>query len=105
MKLNKNALSIKWIILGALAGIGYIIAIFYVLLSEKGNERWLSLLFFAGPLGAIIAYLLVRKNNFKLAKISLGLLIGFIVWIAIAIPLGINPMYQLFGYVHGWLSD
>ncbi|BFH74602.1 hypothetical protein SJAV_25460 [Sulfurisphaera javensis] len=105
MKFNKKYLSPFWIASGALAGIGYIIAIFYILIKEKGNERWLGIMFFIGPIGALLVYLLTRKSNVRLVRISLGLLIGFAIWVIIALPLGINPLYQLFGYVHGWLSD
>lgn len=102
--IRKDELSIPWIILGGLLGIGYIIAIFYIMIKEKKNDRWLGLLFFAGPIGSIISYLLTKKENRNISKISLSLLIGFIIWIIIAIPLGINPFYQIFGYIHGWLN-
>lgn len=105
MKNSKDLLSIPWIVLGAIGGIGYIVAIFYIMLKEKKNDRWLGLLFFIGPFGAIISYMLTKKDNPRIHKISVSLLLGFIIWVVIAIPLGLNPLYQLFGYVHGWLSD
>jgi len=96
-----------WLLGGALAGVGYIIGAFYLLIARKGSERWLGLLYFAGPIGSLIMYLLLRndKQNSYLKDMALYLLYGFIMWIVIAIPLGLNPFYQIFGYVHGWLSD
>lgn len=98
---RKNLL---WFLGGLAAGIGYIIGIFYLLITRKDSTRWLGLMFFLGPFGSIILYLLFRKIHKDIATISLYLLYGFIAWVPIALALGLNPLYQIFGYVHGWLG-
>ncbi|MCW1297609.1 MAG: hypothetical protein QXY87_14235 [Saccharolobus sp.] len=102
LKLSVNDL--LWLILGITAGIGYIFATFYIIIARKDSSRWLGLMFLLGPFGSIAIYLIARKEYKDLAKISIYLLTGFILWIPIALLLGINPLYQIFGYVHGWLG-
>jgi len=80
------------------------VGIFYLIIARKGPERWLGLLYFAGPLGSLIIYYLTRKSDRDLKDMALYLLYGFLAWIAIALALGMNPFYQVFGYVHGWLG-
>ncbi|BDB98670.1 hypothetical protein [Saccharolobus caldissimus] len=97
--LNKNVL---WFLGGLLAGVGYIFGVFYLILSRKDSSKWLGLMFLLGPFGSLILYIMFRNKD--IATISLYLLYGFILWVPIALILGINPFYQIFGYVHGWLG-
>jgi hypothetical protein len=60
-------------------------------------------MFLLGPFGSLILYIMFRNKD-NIANISLYLLYGFILWVPIALILGINPFYQIFGYVHGWLG-
>lgn len=50
-------------------------------------------------------YYMTRKENKELARMSILLLFGFAIWVIIAVSLNINPFYQYFGYIHGWIGD
>ncbi|MGC9106265.1 MAG: hypothetical protein ACP5HQ_07600 [Thermoprotei archaeon] len=104
MRLDNRAKKAVWFLGGLLAGVGYIAGIFYVMIARKGPERWLGLLYFAGPLGSLLIYFLTRKSDRDLKDMALYLLYGFIAWVVIALALGVNPFYQVFAYVHGWLG-
>jgi len=101
---NKRYINILWFISGLVAGIGYVFATFYILIRRKDPARWLSLMFLLGPFGSILVYLITRKEYKDLALVSLYLLAGFLVWVPISLYMGINPLYQIEGYVHGWLG-
>jgi hypothetical protein len=62
-------------------------------------------MFFLGPFGSIILYFLCKNECKDIARLSMYLFYGFLVWIPIALLLGTNPFYQIFGYVHGWLGS
>ncbi|AWR98055.1 hypothetical protein DFR86_11260 [Acidianus sulfidivorans JP7] len=102
-KINKQ--EIAWLISGVLAGIGYIFATFYFMIIRKDESRWLGLMFLLGPIGSILVYFIARKEYKDLSLISIYLLVGFLIWVPIALLFGINPLYQFFGYIHGWLGD
>ncbi|ARM76903.1 hypothetical protein [Acidianus manzaensis] len=104
-KILISKLGLLWIISGILGGLGYIFATFYLMIKRKDSSRWLSLMFLLGPFGSIIIYFITRKEYEDLSLISLYLLIGFIIWIPIALILGLNPLYQMLGFAHGWLGD
>ncbi|BBG23323.1 hypothetical protein IC006_0607 [Sulfuracidifex tepidarius] len=93
-----------WIVGGALAGLGYVVAIFYFLLSKREPYRWLGLTFFLGPVGSVVNYLMTRKDERDIAVTSLFLLYGFLIWIVVALMIEVNPFYQVWGYVHGWIG-
>lgn len=101
---NKKYINILWFISGLVAGVGYIFATFYILIRRKDSARWLSLMFLLGPFGSALIYLIARKEYKDLALVSLYLLAGFLVWVPISLLVGLNPLYQIEGYVHGWLG-
>lgn len=101
--LSKN--SLLWFLGGLLAGVGYIFGVFYLMITKKDPSRWLGLMLFLGPFGSIMLYFLCRNEHKDIATLSMYLFYGFLVWIPIALLLGINPLYQIFGYIHGWLGS
>lgn len=71
---NKDA-SNWWYVAGLTGGIGGLIAIIYVLLSES-KMKVFSLLYLLNVLGPIVVYFVVRDEDHKLADLSKKLLIG-----------------------------
>lgn len=99
-----NKRDLGWLISGVVAGIGYIIGAFYLMIFRKDDYRWLGLLYLVGPVGSVLMYYMTRKENKELARMSLYLLLGFAIWVVIAIPLNLNPFLLYFGFIHGWLG-
>ncbi len=85
---RRNDASNWWYLAGLVGGIGSIIAIIYVLLSES-KKRVFSLLYLLNILGPIVVYFVCKDDDPKLANLSKKLLIGNIVIIAVAVVLGV----------------
>jgi tryptophan-rich sensory protein len=100
-----NKKDLGWLISGIAGGVGYIIGTFYMIFFRRDEYRWLGLLYLIGPVGSVLMYYMTRKENKELARMSLLLLLGFTIWVIIALPLNIDPFYQYFGYIHGWIGD
>ncbi|MQL56092.1 hypothetical protein [Acidianus ambivalens] len=100
-----NKKDLGWLIGGIAGGVGYIIGTFYMIFFRRDEYRWLGLLYLIGPVGSVLMYYMTRKENKELARMSLLLLLGFAIWVIIALPLNIDPFYQYFGYIHGWIGD
>ena len=67
--------SALWVLVGLASGICNIAAIIYVLVS-KSRKKLFSILYIIGFIGPLIAYFVCRKEDRKLASISLRLAIG-----------------------------
>jgi tryptophan-rich sensory protein len=100
-----NKKDLGWLMSGIAGGVGYIIGTFYMIFFRRDEYRWLGLLYLIGPVGSVLMYYMTRKENKELARMSLLLLLGFAIWVIIALPLNIDPFYQYFGYIHGWIGD
>ncbi len=73
-----------WYVLGFLSGIGLLIALIYVLVSNSKNRIW-ALFYLIGIIGEIIIYILFKNTDKKLADLTKKLLIGQIIMIAVVI--------------------
>ncbi len=73
-----------WYLVGIASGIGNIAAMIYILVS-KSQKKLFSLLYLVGFFGPLIAYFLLRKDDPKLASISLKLAIGNILFVVVYI--------------------
>ncbi len=86
-----------WYLAGAAEGIGSIVAIIYVLVSDS-KKKFFSLLYLIGILGPIIVYLVCKDDDPKLANLSKKLLIGNIVVLVVAALLALG-VFGLFSAV------
>lgn len=85
---SKTKVSWLWAVLGAVP-FGNLIAILYVLVSDCKNKLH-SLLYLFGTIGPLIAFLLLRDSDSRLADLSLKLLIGNIVSVILVLALAVT---------------
>lgn len=97
-----NKASWVWYLIGLLGGLGYIIGLIYVLVSNNKNRVW-SLFFLLGPIGSIILYFVFRRKDNKLANISIKLLVGYIISTVVAIVVSFIFVTKTFSMQFGYL--
>ena len=85
-KKNAEKASDLWYLAGLTWGLGYFIALIYLLVSKNKN-RLFGLLYLLGPLGAIILLVVFMHEDKMVYSLSLKMLVGNLITLLIAVPI------------------
>ena len=100
-----NAKDAIYFVTGLASGVGFFVLPIYFLLKRKDSGKYLSLMFYIIPIGGLLAYLIGKKDEKEISRAGLWTTVGFAVWVAISLALGINPILPIFLLIHGWMGE
>jgi hypothetical protein len=92
---KKKEASTWWLVIGLLGGLGYLIALIYVLASENKKRIW-SLFYLLGIIGAVVLYFVFRDKDRQFSDLSVKLIIGNII-IGVVLLVFFVVAFALFG--------